>query len=341
MIYSVTAVNAIGESLKMELYHPELSGINICDITGIGSPSMDVQTSELVSSDGSIFASSRAQERLITFTVKPLFCPDIETTRQLTYKYFPVKTGITLIFETDNRTLSINGYVKSNSPDIFSNDETLTIEIVCPDPWFYRYGDPKDVVFNGTEAMFEFPFENPKIEDDRTERIEHITKRKYDDFGHIISEWMECHHYVDTYLFSRNLLIMGEIRIGSERIMNYEGDVSVGFTMHIHAAGGPSSDIILSNVTRGENMIINVNKIKTITGEEFKEADDIIINTKSGSRGVQLLRNGRYYNIINALNRDSDWLLFQPGENSILYAAEEGLENLEFKITYTPAYQGV
>lgn len=341
MIYSVTAINSKGESLLMELYHPENSGINIYDITGIGSPQMDVQTSSLVSSDGSIFASSRAQERLITISLKPLFKPDIETSRQLIYKYFPVKSQITLIFTTDNRTSTITGYVKSNTPDIFSKDESIIVEILCPDPWFYRHGGAKEVLFNGSDPMFEFPFSNEKLEDDRTDRKEIVHKRELNNFGYVIKEWDEYHHYRDVYLFSRNLLQMGEVQVGTERMLMYEGEVPVGFTIYIHAATGVSDDIIISNVTTGEDMVIAVGKIAEITGAAFRQYDDIIINTKSGNRRVQLLRNGKYYNIINVLNRNSDWILLQPGENIMRYDAVSGLKNLQFKIEYIPAYQGV
>lgn len=341
MIYSVTAINEQGESLLMELYHPESSGINIYNITGIGSPSMDVQTSDLVSSDGSIFASSRAQERLITFTVKPLFNPDVETSRQLTYKYFPVKSKITLIFETDNRISTISGYVKSNNPDIFSKDEELVIEVICPDPWFYRSGDPKNVVFNGTDSMFEFPFSNEKVLDDEVERKEAIVRKEYNEFGRVIKEWTEYYHYKDVYEFTRNLLVMGEIRQGTERIVEYEGDVPTGFTMYIHAAYRPSTDITISNITMGTNMMILVSRIEKITGAPFKQYDDIVIDTKSGNRRVRLLRGGRYYNIVNALDLNSDWLLLQPGTNTMRYFAMEGVEGLEVRIEYVPAYQGV
>ena len=341
MIYSITAINSFGESLKMELYHPELSGLNIFDITGIGSPPMDIQTSDLVSSDGSIFASSRAQERFISFTLKPLFYPDIETARHLIYKFFPVKSKVTLIFETDHRISTISGYIKSNEPDVFSKDEQVIVQVLCPDPWFYREGDPKTVILNGVDPLFEFPFSNEKLLDDEVERKEVVLQKEYNDFGRVIREWIEYYHYKDVYEFTRNLLIMGEVHIGTERVVNYEGDVTTGFTMWIHAAHGVSKDILISNVTRSENMTISVSKIKAITGAEFKQYDDIVVDTKSGNRRVRLLRGGRYYNIINALDRNSDWLLLQPGDNSIYYTSAEGLENLEFKIEYIPAYQGV
>lgn len=341
MIYSITAINSLNESLKMELYHPELSGINVFDMTGLGSPPMDVQTSDLVSSDGSIFASSRAQERLITLTVKPLFDPNIETSRQRLYKFLPVKTPVTLIIETDNRISTITGYVKSNEPDIFSKDERIVIQIICPDPWFYLYGDGQEVVLNGVTPMFEFPFSNEKLEDDVAYRHEEEVKKEYNDFGRVIKQWTEYSHYKDVYLFTRNLLNMGEIRLGEEGTVDYEGDVATGFTMYIHAARGVCGDLTITNVSRGENMFISTSKIEQITGNPFTQYDDIIIDTKSGNRRVRLLHAGKYYNIINALDRESDWPLLQPGPNVIRYMAETDVQNLEFKINYIPAYQGV
>lgn len=341
MIRSVTVTNSLGESLEMELFYPERSGIAIIDITGIGAPDADIQTSDLVSSDGSIFASARAKERLITFTLRPLFDPDIETARQRTYKYFPIKSKVTLDFHTDNRDSTISGYVKSNTPTIFSQKEEIVVEVSCPDPWFYRYGEPVSVVFSGIDPMFEFPFSNEKLEDDVHEWDENIEHYEYDRFGRVINHWTEVIHHVDVDEFSRNLVIMGEIKDDLYAIVTYEGEAEVGFSMFIHAATGAARNISVYNMDTGEHMTILTDKIQSITGEPWKKSDEIIINTRSGQRGVRLLRGGIYYNIINALDRDSDWLLLRPGDNQFAYMADEDELTLEFKMEYLPAYQGV
>ena len=64
------------------------------------------------------------------------FSPQIESARHRAYRYFPVKTEVRLDFLTDERWLSIWGYVESNEVEIFSELEKGLVSIVCPDPYF-------------------------------------------------------------------------------------------------------------------------------------------------------------------------------------------------------------
>jgi hypothetical protein len=53
-------------------------------------------------------------------TLRFMIAPDIETVRQKSYKYFPIKKELILTFETDNRSCYIAGYVESNEPVIIN-----------------------------------------------------------------------------------------------------------------------------------------------------------------------------------------------------------------------------
>lgn len=303
MLEAVTVTNYLGESLRMKLTDPMSSGLNIVNITGIGAPDASIVTNDMAISDGSLFASSRAEEREITLTLWPQFLPDVETARHLTYKYFPVKRKCRLTFETDHRTVFIDGYVKSNNPTIFAKTEVIEITMVCPDPWFRAAGGDATVIFSGLEYLFEFPFSNESL--------------------------------------TENLLIMSELHETREGYVDYEGDASTGFKLYVHAVG-PASNVRLFDVSTGEKMIILTDKIAAVmAGVGFQAEDEIIVNTQSGEKSVQLLRSGNYYNIINALDRSSDWLTLKPGRNTLAYLADSGDDNLEFKITYVAAYQGV
>lgn len=130
MIKSVTVTNYLGESLKMELTNPYDSGIAITDITGIGPGKADINVTELTSSDGSLYNSARLGTRNIVMTLRFMIAPDIETVRQKSYKYFPIKKELILTFETDNRSCYIAGYVESNEPVIFDENEYTQISII-------------------------------------------------------------------------------------------------------------------------------------------------------------------------------------------------------------------
>ena len=60
MIQSVTVTNPKGESLKLVLRAPESSGLIIQEISGLGPSKANINSTELATMDGSIFASARA-----------------------------------------------------------------------------------------------------------------------------------------------------------------------------------------------------------------------------------------------------------------------------------------
>lgn len=302
MIKSVTVTNYLGDSIKLELTRPELSGFVVTSITGLGSGTADINTTDVSTNDGSVYNSARAQTRNIVLSLQYLFKNTIEDVRHLSYKYFPIKKKVKLRIETDNRNLEIEGYVESNEPDIFSKEESADISIVCPYPFFYSGDGVQTTIFSGIEPLFEFPFSNESL--------------------------------------SENLLMMGAIRNKTENVIVYNGDVEIGVTITIHAIGD-ASGISIYNVTTRESMVINTDKIKTFTGSGIIAGDDIIICTVKGRKSVTLLRAGNTYNILNCMDRNTDWFQLSKGDNVFAYVAETGTVNLQFKIENQLVYEGV
>lgn len=302
MIKSVTVTNYIGESLKLELGSPEKSGLSIRQITGLGPCNANINTSEIATMDGSLFNSARVNSRNIVLTLGMMFEPTIEAARLKTYRYFPIKKKVGLLIETDERIVETTGYVESNEPNIFSEDETTQISIICPDPYFYTAGAGTSVIFSGIEPLFEFPFSNESL--------------------------------------TENLLEFGGYKESYSEAIRYNGDGDIGIKITIHALDA-AKNITIYNTELRETMVINTDKIATVSGEAFKALDDIIITTIPGKRSIFLLRGGKYTNILNCVTKDSDWFHLQKGINIFAYVAEEGQENLEFKIEYRTAYEGV
>lgn len=301
MLKSLTVVNPKGESLKLELFRPERSGLAIQKIEGLGPSKADINTGQLASTDGSLFASARVTERNIVVTLAMLFSPTIEAARLRTYRFFPIKKNIKLIVETDTRIAEIIGYVESNEPDIFSEQETAQISIICPDPYFYEEAT-EETVFSGVQPVFEFPFSNESLDED--------------------------------------LLEFGEIRLDTRAVLNYSGDMDTGITITLHALG-PVTEISLFNVNSRESIKINTDKIALVTGKSFDSGDDIILSTIKGNKYCHLLRNGVRTNIISAINKDADWFQVSTGENIFSFTAKTGERNLIVSFVYRNAYGGV
>ena len=216
----------------------------------------------------------------------------------------PIKKKVTLLIETDNRICETYGYVESNEPDIFSSDETTQISIVCPDPYFYSAGPDgtNTTIFYGVEPLFEFAFSNESL--------------------------------------TESLIEFGEIKNETEQTVYYSGDAEIGVVITIHAIGNVRNITIYNTGTR-EVMRIDTDKLEQLTGSGMVAGDEIIISTIKGDKSITLLRNGIYTNILNCLDKDSDWFQLSKGDNIFAYVVEEGTTNVQFKIENRTAFEGV
>lgn len=302
MIKSVTVTNHNRESLTLDLYYPETSGLIIESIKGLGPPKASINSNEVATIDGGIFTSARMEQRNLVFTLAMMFDPMIEDARLRAYKFFPIKKPITLEFVTDYRHAFCSGYVESNEPDIFTKHETTQISIICPDPYFYELSQ-EEVAFSGTHPMFEFPFSNESITD--------------------------------------NLIEFGDIRDDSRAVLNYKGDADTGIFITCHAMSGNAENLTIWNTDTREHMKIDTNKIMRLTGIHFGQGDDIEINTKIGEKYIRLLHEGKYYNIISCIEKDADWFQITNGVNTFAFTADYGENNLELTFTYRNAYSGI
>lgn len=187
MIKSVTAVNHLGEAVKVVLDDPNPKhGLLITSIDGLGPAKANINVTNLAVNDGAIYNSARLDYRNIVITFS--FLDDIETTRQTTYKYFPIKKYIVLVIETDNNTLMTEGYVESNEPDIFSESEGCQISIICPDPHLHSL-ENNVAILSPVKSLFEFPYSAGMPQEKQEEIIRtlpsnledyHITLTKHD-----------------------------------------------------------------------------------------------------------------------------------------------------------------
>lgn len=302
MIKSITVTNYLGDRLKLELARPELSGFVVKSVTGLGPGKANINTSEVTTTDGGLFNSSRLPVRNVVLSLEFLFGSSIEDTRQKSYKYFPLKRQVTLLVETDNRVAEITGYVESNDPTIFSKKEGSDISIICPDPHFYSAG--KDGVisttFYGAEPLFEFPFcSEPNME-------------------------------------------LSAVRKVAERSLMYTGDAETGVTIRIHATGEASNITIRHrNLDTNGSIHIDTDRLKTLTGSAIIAGDDVIISTARGNKFAKLVRDGQTILILNCLGKNTNWFRLVKGENAFSYEAEEGIANLNVSIENRVLYEGV
>lgn len=162
MIESLIITNYKNESLILNLKNPYSSGIVVCNVGGLGPEKANINTTELANSDFTIFNSAKMNQRNITLELRPIIeagiVNSIEEGRMKIYNYFPLKSQIKFQVNTDIKKLYNYGYIETCEPNIFSDDESISISIICPNP--YWKSATKAIYELGGTRRFEFPFCN-------------------------------------------------------------------------------------------------------------------------------------------------------------------------------------
>lgn len=303
MIKSLIVTNPKGEELTLELSRPELSGLYIKSIDGLGPPTASINTQDIATIDGALYVGSRLETRNIVIELGMLDVPSVEENRLKTYKYFQTKRPVSIVVITDNRKVKIEGYVESNEPEIFSDMETTKISVICPDPYFYDI-EPTTKNFSETDPLFEFEFSNESL--------------------------------------TENLLIMSEIRVDTRSLIVYPGDGDTGVKIQIKMLADVST-FVMYDVVSQKSMKFTGSKMPSGLGTTFKKNDIIEINTVKGNKYVSLVRGGISSNIISALDRKAEWFQLSPGDNIFAYAADDGTNDEKVVVTfiYNVAHEGV
>lgn len=301
MIKSVTIINRRNEELVLTLRSPEQSGFFIKKIDGLGPPVGTINTVPYSTIDGARFISARANQRNIVFHLGFLDSPDIEATRIASYQYFPIKSEVTMIFETDKKLVKIKGRIETNEPEIFSKETGTQISVICPDPYYYSLTS-YIMNFSVLQKLFQFPFSNEDLD--------------------------------------IPLIYFGDVVVDAQQTIDYTGEVPVGFTMIIDSTGSAGS-ITVYNLETRESMVIDNDIITNATGSGISAGDQIRITTIKGQKSAVLIREGLTINILNAVLGSKDWFALDKGPNPFYYTTEFGGSHLLFNIHYQLLYEGI
>lgn len=312
MIYKIVARNPKDELLEMDIRHPEKSGINVKNITGITPLGAEIYSTPFGALDGGIFVGSRVPSRNIVLTLA-MYEEDaedetvktIEDARLKVYNFFRIKDWVNLVFYTTNRILQVTGYVESTETDIFSENETSTVSILCVDPWFYS-SDHSGLSFSGTRPTFTFPFSS-----------------------------------VHGSIIPSELLVFGVISIDTRTNIYYNGDIKTGFEMRINFTGTDFHNIYFYNMETRERMTMYTDQIELLTDTPLGPGDELQISTISGQKSAYLLRNGEYRNVISMIDKNADWFQLTKGSNLFAFSSDSGVENITISLSWRDAYAGI
>lgn len=304
MIYTILASNDKGDSVELDLADPWAGGIAVVGASGLGPSEGTVNMVDFATSDGALFNSSRIQSREIELNLQFLG-HDIEAVRHKLLKFFRVKHRIVLDFITDTRQSYVVGYVDKNEIDIFSKTEGANITIKCPNP-FFRLRDPakgkNTVRFTTATPTFEFVFQDPQPDSPS--------------------------------------LIFGQMTPTGETVIEYKGDADTSTVIDIQFLG-PAQGVKLYNTTTQTKINIDTKEIARIFGSAVRAGDRISISSGVGEKYVKAYRDGKVYNALSALDKDSAWVFLTPGDNMITVRADQGIDNISAMLTFENLYESI
>lgn len=304
MIKSFLVTNHLGESLELTLANPDSSGLAVMSVTGLGQVEADVNLTDLAGSDYHTVNSAKLTKRNIILDLK-YWGQDIEESRHLADKYFPVKKNIDFQVNTSHRKLITSGLVERNEANIFSNKSGCQVSILCPDPFLYTVED-ETIPFGGIEPKFEFPFSEGVVDNDGWDTFE-----------------------------------VGNIRVTKEKTIYYTGEAETGLTITIDAIG-IVRDLKFYDIDRRQKIAINDSAIEAVTsGNSISPGDRIVISTQKTKKSAYLIRGGVVYNIINALGMPVSWFELDRGDNIFSYSASQGEYDMIINIKHRVAYKGI
>lgn len=114
-------------------------------------------------------------------------------------------------------------------------------------------------------------------------------------------------------------------------IITNSGDIETGLTIELDARATVINPTIYNVDTREALKIVGT----------LQPGDLLRIYTETGSKRIELIRNGIISNAINMIGKDSDWLTLYSGSNTFTYEAEQGEDNLKVNFYYSIKFEGV
>lgn len=314
MFKSVTVTNYVGDSLELPLEWPNEAGLLISSIDGISPGNVSINSQDYAIIDGGVYNSSRMETRNIVIEFYYGFDPHIETSRHRAYRYFPIKTQVRLDFLTDERDLSIWGYVESNDTQIFSEQEKGQVSIVCVDPYFYDR-EPVSYVLGDYIPEFEFVYSNESLTEPLTCFGEYGSNQLYD--------------------------------------INYQGDIEVGVIIRIRINVDKLSfnELTIFDVNHGKELRIDFEEIDTMLGiatdsayaTHIEKDGEIVFDSTRGNKDIYYNMFGKKKSIIGLYDvMDFPWMYLTPGQNLFSFDLKSAyFDEVTVSIEHNGAYGGV
>ncbi|MDE7425115.1 MAG: phage tail family protein [Lachnospiraceae bacterium] len=111
--------------------------------------------------------------------------------------------------------------------------------------------------------------------------------------------------------------------------------------LNLGVASGLIIELIASNTVRNPKIFNRTMREKIELNYTMKSGDVIQIDTRTGNKGIILIRNGISQNILFSLLKGSKWLSVESGENLFTFSSDYGNNNLQVTYKFYTLHEGV
>lgn len=302
-LFELIVENDFGEILNLT----EDFSKYIVEYDGLNPPNATLFLRDAVGMDGQPFESSKIGTRAVTLTIH-ILGDDVAGNRLYLYKFFRTKRWCKIRYKNKYREVYFTGYVESNELNQFTEDQTMQVSIVCPDPFLYGIDEIK---IDGSNIVYDFTF-----------------------------PFSAGAKGIIEGTITDDPVTIGSIYRTDNIEIDYQGDETSGLEIIISNIGKTRRMPVIFNDLNGEFFAFN----ELPANESWLE---LRINSNEGYEAITLTKlvnqtrvmvNGIIYK-----TRDSKWtaLKLNPGYNQFTYYLFDEEQKTHIYLTYRNKYEAV
>lgn len=278
-------------------------------VSGLTPPSASIFTSKSPNRKGAKYNGSTLDERNIVITIKLL--GDIEANRNALYEWVDTEQYAKVYYRNGAKNVYCEGYVQDCDIDLFTDNETVNLAILCPDP-FWRDIQEIAVDISALLRQFTFPF---AIAHEET-----VTYSSPNPDGTAATATMNKGIPFST-MRSDNATTV------------FNAGAETGMTITVKCG---------SNLKNFEMYDAKDTTRRFKVNGTIIAGSVLIIDTDASPKTCKVMNsNGTISNMMKYIGSNPTWFTVKKGVNTFAYTAESGVADAVVTIGFTNKYLGV
>lgn len=290
----------------------------VLSVSGLNPPSASLFTSKSPNRKGSKYNGSTLDERTIVIEIKIL--GDIEQNRNALYAWIDTEQYCKVRYRNGVKNVYCEGYVQDCPIEYFTDNEVVSVAIVCPDPYWKGLAEISTDI---SELLKQFTF--PFAIEHKSVKVVKAKNLYFDKDGK--------EYYVEDSSVRLNEGIPFSTVQDSNTTTLFNAGAETGVRIIIKCNGEIKNLIIYDARNTARRFVIKA----TLTQGQI-----VVIDTESSPKTVRLINpDGNSENFMRYIGASPTWFTLKKGINQFGYSADSGVKDAEITLEYSNKYTGV